>query len=173
MIRKMVFSPVRSLFTLIIGVAFSLAGCQKNSGPEATADAAALSAEYASPAVEAPAVAAGASLKVSVSLSPAVAGKAAPQDTVFVFARPAQGPRMPLAIVRLQVKDLPTTVVLDDTHGMSPQMSLASVPEVVVVARVSKSGMAAAAPGDFEGVSAPVKAGQSVTISIAKVVSGP
>lgn len=172
MTRSRLFLPVHSLVVAIASVAFTLAACQKNSGPEAATGAAGLSAEYATPAAEAPA-AAGASLRVAVSLSPALAGKAAPQDTVFVFARPAQGPRMPLAIVRLQVKDLPTTVVLDDSHGMSPQMSLASVPEVVVVARVSKSGMAAAAPGDFEGVSAPVKAGQSVTISIAKVVSGP
>ncbi len=172
MTKNRLFSPVRSFVALIASIAFTLAACQKNSGPEGATGAAGLSAEYATPTAEAPA-AAGASLTVAVSLSPAVAGKAAPQDTVFVFARPAQGPRMPLAIVRLQVKDLPTTVVLDDTHGMSPQMSLSSVPEVVVVARVSKSGMAAAQPGDLEGVSAPVKAGQSLSISIAKVVAGP
>jgi len=163
-------SPARRLAVLIAAAAIILAGCQKNSEPATAAD---LSGEYAAPAVEAPAATAGASIKVAVSLSPALAKKAAPTDTVFVFARPAQGPRMPLAIVRLQVKDLPTTVVLDDSHGMSPQMSLSSVPEVVVVARVSKSGMAAAAPGDLEGVSAPVKVGQAISISIAKVVAGP
>lgn len=80
---------------------------------------------------------------------------------------------MPLAIVRKQVKDLPATVVLDDTQGMSPQMTLSSVPEVVVVARVSKSGTATAQAGDLEGTSAPLKAGtKAVTISIANVVAG-
>ena len=128
-----ILSPTRRLAVLIAAAVIILAGCQKNSEPATAAD---LSGEYAATAAEAPAATAGASIKVAVSLSPALAKKAAPTDTVFVFARPAQCPRMPLAIVRLQVKDLPTTVVLDDTHGMSPQMSLSSAPEVVVVARV-------------------------------------
>jgi cytochrome c-type biogenesis protein CcmH len=117
--------------------------------------------------------AAGTAIKVTVSLSPAVAGKAAPGDVVFIFARAANGSRMPLAIVRKQVKDLPTTVVLDDSQGMSPGMGLSSVPEVVVVARVSKSGTAEPRDGDLEGVSAPVASGtKAVSISIAKVLTG-
>jgi len=116
---------------------------------------------------------AAASLKVTVSLSPALAKKAAPNDVVFIFARAVQGPRMPLAIVRKQVKDLPVTVVLDDSQGMSPEMNLSSVPEVIVVARVSKSGMASPQAGDLEGTSASVKVGtKAVAISIAKVLSG-
>jgi cytochrome c-type biogenesis protein CcmH len=64
-------------------------------------------------------------------------------------------------------------VVLDDTQGMSPEMTLSRVPEVIVVARVSKSGMATAQNGDLEGMSAPLKAGtRAVTISIANVLSG-
>lgn len=115
---------------------------------------------------------AAASMKVTVSLSPKLAKKAAPDDVVFIFARATQGPRMPLAIVRAQVKDLPTTVVLDDTQGMSPGMNLSSVPEVVVVARVSKSGEAKAQAGDLEGMSAPVKVGtKAVAVSIANVLT--
>ena len=115
----------------------------------------------------------GASLQVKVSLSPVVADKAAPNDVVYIFARAAQGSRMPLAIVRKQVKDLPATVVLDDSQGMNPQMKLSSMPEVIVVARVSKSGMASPQDGDLEGVSAPVTRGaKSVAISIAKVLTG-
>ncbi len=115
----------------------------------------------------------GTSLKVNVSLSPTVASKAAPNDVVFIFARATQGSRVPLAIVRKQVKDLPTTVVLDDSQGMSPQMKLSSAPEVVVVARVSKSGMAGPQDGDLEGVSTSVKSGaKSVSISIAKILTG-
>jgi len=56
------------------------------------------------------------SLKVTVSLSPAVAKKAAPEDVVFIFARAASGPRLPLAIGRTQDKDLRSTVVLDDSQ---------------------------------------------------------
>jgi cytochrome c-type biogenesis protein CcmH len=108
-----------------------------------------------------------------VTLSPTVAKQAAPNDVVFIFARAAQGPRMPLAIVRKQVKDLPATVVLDDSLNMNPNMKLSSVPEMVVVARVSKSGMAAAQAGDLEGTSAPLKSGNHViAVSIANVVTG-
>jgi cytochrome c-type biogenesis protein CcmH len=150
-------------------------GCQR--GPEATAAAPAAT----TPPVHAPetaaikdsAAAAASALTVTVSLSPALVGKATPDDVVFIFARPASGPRMPLAIVRKQVRDLPVTVVLDDSQGMSPQMKLSTAPEVVVVARVTKSGMADARDGDLEGVSAPVTSGaRAIAISIDKVLSG-
>jgi cytochrome c-type biogenesis protein CcmH len=117
--------------------------------------------------------AASPSLKVAVSLSPALAGKAGANDVVFIFARAVQGPRMPLAVVRKQVKDLPTTVVLDDSNAMSPMMKLSGAPEVIVVARVSKSGMTGAQPGDLEGETGPVKpGGQAIAVSIARVVAG-
>ncbi len=68
---------------------------------------------------------------------------------------------MPLAILRKQVKDLPLTFALDDSMAMSPQMKISSFAEVVVGARVSKSGNAAPQPGDLEGYSKPVKIGAS------------
>jgi cytochrome c-type biogenesis protein CcmH len=56
---------------------------------------------------------------------------------------------------------------------MSPPMKLSSVPEVVVVARVSRSGQATARAGDLEGMSAPVRpGGPAIAVSIASVVSG-
>jgi cytochrome c-type biogenesis protein CcmH len=78
---------------------------------------------------------------------------------VFVFARAADGPRMPLAIVRRQVKDLPFEFALDDSMAMAPNMKLSSFPEVVVGARISKSGNAMPQAGDLEGLSRPVKVG--------------
>jgi cytochrome c-type biogenesis protein CcmH len=101
-----------------------------------------------------------------------MAKQAGPNDTVYIFARAASGPRMPLAIVRKQVKDLPATVVLDDSTAMDPAMKLSSMPEVVVVARVSKSGDAIAKAGDLEGTSEPVKTGAgAVAVSIANAVT--
>lgn len=112
------------------------------------------------------------SIKVTVKLSPALAGKAAPTDTVFIYARAAQGPKMPLAIVRKQVRELPVTVTLDDSMAMVPDMKMSSVPELVIGARVSKSGDAIPKPGDLEGYAPPLKAGTTgaVEIMIASVV---
>jgi len=108
-------------------------------------------------------------VQVRVALNPALAARAAPGDTVFVFARAAQGPRMPLAIVRKQVKDLPFTVTLDESTAMSPQLTISSVPEIVIGARVSKTGNATPSSGDLHGISKPLKTGSlsrvDVTIS--------
>ena len=91
-----------------------------------------------------------------VRLAPSVAAKAAPTDTVFVFARAASGSRAPLAIVKAQVKDLPLSFTLDDSSAMAPAMNLSSQAEVQIVARVSKSGNATPQAGDLEGASATV-----------------
>ena len=87
---------------------------------------------------------------------PALAAKAAPGDTVFIFARAAEGPRMPLAILKRQVGDLPMSFTLDDSMAMTPQFKLSSFPSIVVGARVSKSGNATPQSGDLEGLSAPL-----------------
>jgi cytochrome c-type biogenesis protein CcmH len=95
----------------------------------------------------------------TVRLADALAAKAAPTDTVFVFARAAGGPGAPLAVMRRQVKDLPLAFALDDTMAMAPDRKLSGAGEVVVVARVSRSGNPIAQSGDFEGLSRPVKVG--------------
>ena len=113
----------------------------------------------------------GASVSGVVSLAPALAAKTDPQDTVFVFARAVEGPRMPLAILRKQVKDLPITFTLDDSMAMTPAAKLSSAKQVVIGARISKRGDATAQPGDLQGLSAPVAPGaRGLKIEIAQVV---
>ncbi len=127
----------------------------------------------AAPATPANPVAAaiGASVSGRVELAPALAAQAAPDDTVFVFARPAEGARMPLAILKKKVRDLPLDFTLDDSMAMSPQARLSQAPRVVVGARVSKSGQAMPQPGDLEGLSDPVAPGaQGLKLTIGKVV---
>jgi cytochrome c-type biogenesis protein CcmH len=99
------------------------------------------------------------SVSGKVLLSPDLAGKVAPTDTVFILARAAQGPRMPLAVFRKQVKDLPMDFTLDDSMAMQPQMKLSDFAQIIVAARVSKSGGAMSQPGDYEGVSTVIKPG--------------
>lgn len=91
-----------------------------------------------------------------VSLAPALAARVLPTDTVFIFARAADGPRMPLAILKRTVADLPFEFTLDDSMAMSPQMKLSKFATAVVGARVSRSGNAMPQAGDLRGESAPV-----------------
>lgn len=95
----------------------------------------------------------------TVRLSPRFANRVSPEDTVFVFARAVEGSRMPLAILRKQVKDLPLQFTLDDRMAMSPAAKLSGVKEVIVGARVSKTGQAIAQPGDLQGFTKPVAVG--------------
>lgn len=93
----------------------------------------------------------GASISVTVSLAEGVIENVNPTDTVFIFARASSGPPMPLAVARHTVKDLPISVVLDDTMAMMPAMTLSQFPKVTIGARVSPSGNAIAQPGDWYG----------------------
>ncbi len=104
-----------------------------------------------------------ASLSVSgqVTIQPALAVKASPNDTLFIFARAKTGPKMPLAILRLKVSDLPATFTLTDDMAMTPTMKMSSFPEVVIEARVSKSGQAVPSSGDLQGFSEPVQLGHN------------
>ena len=107
----------------------------------------------------------------TVTLDSALRTRAAPEDTVFVYARAAQGPRMPLAIVKIQVKDLPYNFSLDDSMAMMPEMKLSAFTDVIIGARVSKSGSAKPAAGDLEGASARISPGaKGVTVAIDQVV---
>ncbi len=103
--------------------------------------------------------AAGGRVSGVVKLAPELAGKIAPNDTVFIFARAADGPRMPLAVLRRQARDLPLEFALDDSMAMTPAMKLSDHPRVVVGARISKTANANPQAGDLQGLSAPVKVG--------------
>ena len=96
-------------------------------------------------------------IKLKVALSLKAGMEVAPDKTVFVFAKAAQGPPLPLAVVKLRAKDLPAKIVLDESQAMAPNMTLAQFSEVVVTARVSKSGGATASSGDLQGQSQVIK----------------
>lgn len=144
-------SDIARSTTSSIGQAQGLAG-----GP-ATAQAP-VAAAASAPTPKAP-VAEAVEVGGTVELDPALRSKVADTDTVFIFARAAEGPRFPLAVLRKQVKDLPASFVLDDSMSMVATAKLSGFPMVVVGARISKSGSATPSVGDFEGVSEPVRPG--------------
>ena len=90
-------------------------------------------------------------ISVQVGLAPELLKSTSPGDTVFIYAQALSGPKMPLAIVRKQVSDLPLTVSLNDTMAMMPNMKLSNFANVKLLARISKSGNAMTQPGDLIG----------------------
>ena len=106
-----------------------------------------------------PTAAAGKSVSGQVTLAPALKDKIKADDVLFVFARPASGGRMPLAVLRARARDLPLDFKLDDSMALAPDARLSSVAQVKIEALVSKSGTANPGPGDLVGVSAPVTVG--------------
>ncbi len=93
-----------------------------------------------------------------VSLSDEGRQKFKADDTVFIFATPPDA-RMPLAVLRVKVSDLPYDFVLDDSLAMSPQARLSGADQVVVRARISRSGQAQAQPDDWGAERSGVKPG--------------
>ena len=105
-------------------------------------------------------------IRVKVTLDPVLAGKVNPEDSLFVFARAASGPPMPLAAAKKQVKDLPLDIVLNDGMAMMPSLKLSGYDSVSVNARISKSGQPVASSGDLVAEAVPAKPGQEQQVNL-------
>lgn len=92
----------------------------------------------------------GPRLRVRVEIDPALQARLQPSDVLFVSARASEGPRIPLAARRISPIELPLELELSDGDAMAPQFRLSTVNEVIVSARISRTGIANSAPGDFE-----------------------
>lgn len=100
-------------------------------------------------------------LEGEVVVSPSLAARVQAGDTLFVFARAVEGPRMPLAIQRGPAGSGRWTFRLDDTMAMAPSLRLSAFPQVTVGARLSRSGQATPQSGDLTGQIGPVAPGAS------------
>ena len=114
-----------------------------------------------------------ASIQVQVALDPSMKDKVSQNEIVFVFAKAVSGMPAPLAVKKLTVADLPATVTLDDSMAMMPGHSLSSKDQVIVGARVSRSGAPISQAGDLQGLSQPLDphSTQQTSIMIDQVVS--
>ena len=107
-----------------------------------------------------------AKVQVKVSLSQSLKGKTKPEHTVFIYAQAMNGPKIPLAIVREQVKNLPMTVTLSDQQAMSPMMKLSSFEQVKLIARISKTGSAMQQKADLIGEVGPISTTENKLVEI-------
>ncbi len=105
-------------------------------------------------------------ITVRVELSPEFKGKVGPEESLFIFARALEGPRMPLAAARRKVSDLPLELTLDDSSAMTPAMKLSNFEQVLVGARISRTGEAIARSGDLSGEVAPVSVGTAGVVEV-------
>ncbi|MBI2802641.1 MAG: c-type cytochrome biogenesis protein CcmI [Gammaproteobacteria bacterium] len=126
----------------------------------------ALAANIPAPAAATADATNAARVTVDVALDESLRATAPPDAILFVLAKAVNGPPMPLAVKRLTARDLPTHVILDDSLAMAPQFKLSSVNEVMVTARISKSGQPIAASGDLQGTAGPLKVGPATTVAI-------
>lgn len=101
----------------------------------------------------------GSTVSGQVLIAETLKAKVKPSDVVFIYATPANGERMPLAIFKTTVAQLPLAFTLDDSTAMTPERKLSGAGEVLVKVRVSKSGNAMPQSGDFSGTLGPVKVG--------------
>jgi len=111
------------------------------------------------PAKQMSASSSGLNVTGQVNLSASLKSKTSPNDVVFIYATPANGDRMPLAIFKTTVSQLPLNFTLDDSTAMTPDRKLSGAGEVMVKVRVSKSGNAMPQSGDLSGSLGPVKVG--------------
>jgi len=93
----------------------------------------------------------GPSLHVKVDVAPALAGKRKPDQVLYVFAKAAQGPPMPLAVQKLRPQSWPVELTLDDSMAMAPALKLSGFDRWIVTARLGAEGSPMAQPGDLQG----------------------
>lgn len=99
-----------------------------------------------------------ASVTGSVEVAAHLASKVPAGATLMVIARPADGSRMPVGVFMAK-GDLPADFTLDDSMAMSPDNPVSKHQELLVEARLSRSGKAMPEPGDLYGAPQTVKLG--------------
>jgi cytochrome c-type biogenesis protein CcmH len=110
-------------------------------------------------------------IRGTVRLAQKLRDQLSPGDTLFVYARAAEGPQVPLAVLRRKAGELPLEFALNDAMAMAPGMNVSAFSRVIITARVSRSGNAKPEPGDLQGASKPVaNDAKGVVVEINQVV---
>lgn len=152
------------LAALLLAVAAGLAAwfglpAARRDNPAGAPAGAAGGAEAQRRSASAPQSGVGAQVSGRLVLGQAVQALVKPDDTVFIFARLVDGPRMPVALLKRRVGEMPLDFKLDESTAMNPSLRLSTSMLVVVGARISRSRQAAPQPDDLQGFSQPVPVG--------------
>ena len=92
---------------------------------------------------------AGRQISITLFVDPRLK-QANPDASLFLFARSAQGPGLPLAVQRIPLPEGEVQLKLTEQMAMQPDWTLASADQVQVVARLSQSGTVEMRPGDIQ-----------------------
>lgn len=92
-------------------------------------------------------------IRITVDLDSALADSQPQNGTLFVFAKAASGPQMPLAVVKMTEYSFPLTVTLSDSNAMVEGLNLSSVDKIILTARLSKDATVVTSSGELEGKS--------------------
>jgi cytochrome c-type biogenesis protein CcmH len=138
-------SPDARMVDANIAEANSLAGTS-SAAPGATTAAATTAAATTATAAGS---AAGAEVSGTVSLDRRFSDRVQSNATLFIYAKAADSPGPPLAVLRTTVGAWPVTFHLDDSMAMIPSRRLSQFDRVVIEARISRSGQATPAAGDL------------------------
>ena len=98
-----------------------------------------------------------------VMISGKIALQAKPDDLLFIFARADDGSRMPLAVLRAQVSELPLSFKFDDSMALPGGKKISEHATVTIEARVAKAGKAQTSSGDLFGSVNGIKPGSTNT----------
>jgi len=109
-------------------------------------------------------------VEIEVTIAPELADKVSDSDTVFIFARATQGPKVPLAATKISASNLPVTITLDDSTSMGGDVKLSSVQEVEIIAVLSKNGSVKPQSGDLKGTIKTLKVGDNATLTLDTLV---
>ena len=89
-------------------------------------------------------------VSIEVTVDPSLLSQIKENDVLFIFAREVSGPPMPLAAIKRQARELPVSIVLDDSSLLRAGTSLSQFSQLKLAARVSHSGQPVSQSGDLE-----------------------
>jgi len=89
-------------------------------------------------------------IPVTVTIADDLAGTIASNASLFVFIHPAGAAGMPLAVKRIAATGFPLSLNFNDADLLRPGNSLENFEQLDISARISMTGTANKAPGDYQ-----------------------